>query len=48
MFQGIDDIDWSKLEHAHGPATDVPALLRALLDDEEREDAEVEKRLVGT
>jgi tetratricopeptide (TPR) repeat protein len=39
VFQGIDDIDWSKLEHAYGPATDVPALLRALLDDEEREGA---------
>ncbi|MEV6107402.1 hypothetical protein AB0M28_22240 [Streptomyces sp. NPDC051940] len=29
MLDGVDDIDWSALEHAYGPADDVPALLRA-------------------
>ncbi|UNO39076.1 hypothetical protein [Streptomyces sp. MST-110588] len=29
MLEGIDDIDWAALEHAYGPADDVPGLLRA-------------------
>lgn len=40
MFDGLDEVDWAKLEHAYGPATDVPQLLRALLStnaDERRE-----------
>lgn len=28
---GLDDAPWSSLTHAYGPATDVPALLRALV-----------------
>jgi hypothetical protein len=31
MLEGLDAIDWSSLTHAHGPATDVPKLLRSLL-----------------
>ena len=31
MLEGFDTIDWSSLTHAHGPATDVPELLRSLL-----------------
>lgn len=27
---GLDEIDWAALQHAHGPAGDVPAQLRAL------------------
>ncbi|SCF46181.1 hypothetical protein GA0070216_11982 [Micromonospora matsumotoense] len=30
MLNGIDEIDWSRLSHAYGPADDVPAQLRAL------------------
>lgn len=30
MLEGIDDVDWSKLTHAYGEASDVPALLRQL------------------
>jgi hypothetical protein len=30
MLEGLDRIDWSKLGHAYGPATDVPGLLRQL------------------
>jgi hypothetical protein len=26
---GLGAVDWSAVEHAHGPATDVPALLCA-------------------
>jgi hypothetical protein len=32
MLEGLDTIDWS-LTHAHGPATDVPGLLRPLLSE---------------
>ncbi|MEU9606242.1 PBS lyase [Streptomyces sp. NPDC048057] len=30
MFGGIDEVDWAALEHAYGPAGDVPELLRGL------------------
>ncbi|MEW1910948.1 HEAT repeat domain-containing protein [Kitasatospora sp. NPDC085895] len=30
VFAGLDDIDWASLEHAYGPAGDVPDQLRAL------------------
>ena len=30
MIDAIDQIDWASLEHAYGPATDVPKLLRAV------------------
>lgn len=30
MFEGLDDIDWSLLEHAYGTAEEIPGLLRAL------------------
>src|SRR3954447_8244875 len=30
-LDGLDAIDWAGLEHAYGPATDVPGLLRELL-----------------
>lgn len=31
-LSGLDEIAWADLEHAHGPADDVPDLLRALAD----------------
>lgn len=34
MLEGLDTIDWTSLTHAHGPATDVPELLRSLLSDD--------------
>lgn len=34
MLEGLDTIDWSSMTHAHGPATDVPELLRALLSED--------------
>src|SRR5690348_12800500 len=41
MLEGLDNIDWQRLSHAYGPATDVPDLLRALQspDQETREEA---------
>lgn len=30
MLEGLDDVDWGRLTHAFGPATDVPALLRGV------------------
>jgi hypothetical protein len=34
MLEALDAIDWSSLTHAHGPATDVPVLLRSLLSED--------------
>jgi hypothetical protein len=31
MLDKLNEVDWSSLRHAYGPATDVPGLLRALL-----------------
>ncbi|WP_406497403.1 PBS lyase [Streptomyces sp. NBC_00846] len=41
MFAGIDEVDWASMEHAYGPADDVPAMLRGLASDDpaERETA---------
>lgn len=41
MFAGIDEVDWASMEHAYGPADDVPVLLRGLAspDAVEREGA---------
>ncbi|GGY78609.1 PBS lyase [Streptomyces nitrosporeus] len=41
MFAGIDEVDWASMEHAYGPADDVPVLLRGLAsaDPAERESA---------
>ncbi|NED12575.1 PBS lyase, partial [Streptomyces sp. SID9124] len=41
MFAGIDEVDWASMEHAYGPADDVPGLLRGLAsaDPAERERA---------
>ncbi|THA70372.1 PBS lyase [Streptomyces sp. A0958] len=41
MFAGIEEVDWASMEHAYGPADDVPGLLRGLAsaDPAEREGA---------
>lgn len=41
VFAGIDEVDWASMEHAYGPADDVPALLAGLAsaDAAERERA---------
>src|SRR3712207_2397151 len=30
MLEGLDQIPWAELEHAYGPASDVPNQIRAL------------------
>ncbi|MFB6894608.1 hypothetical protein ACFCX4_35560 [Kitasatospora sp. NPDC056327] len=37
MFDGLHDIDWSRMHHAYGTAEQVPALLLALASPDERE-----------
>lgn len=32
LLAGLDEVPWAALEHAYGPATDVPAQLRAVAD----------------
>ncbi|HEV7933469.1 MAG TPA: hypothetical protein VGP70_14320 [Actinomadura sp.] len=41
VLAGLDEIHWAELEHAYGPAEDVPGLLRALRSEssDERERA---------
>jgi hypothetical protein len=34
IFAGLDDVPWPDMNHAYGPATDVPAILRGLVDDD--------------
>ena len=36
MLEDLDKIDWSKLKHAYGEATDVPNLLRSLLSNDKK------------
>jgi hypothetical protein len=36
VFSAIDRVPWSKIEHAYGPATDVPDLIRALTSQDEK------------
>ena len=45
MLQGLDAVPWADLEHAHGSAADVPALLRKLLDPDPKERSEVLRTL---
>src|SRR5262245_17897805 len=33
MLEALDTIDWAKLTHAHGEASNVPGLLRSLLSE---------------
>ncbi|MDA2814687.1 HEAT repeat domain-containing protein [Nocardiopsis sp. RSe5-2] len=41
MFEGLEDIPWADMEHAYGPADEMPDLLRGLVDPDpaERETA---------
>lgn len=33
---GLDEVDWARLRHAHGPADDIPELIRALARNDGR------------
>lgn len=35
LLAGLDDVAWDSLEHAYGPATDVPEVLRALVSEDD-------------
>lgn len=47
MLEGLDSVNWSELEHAYGPAEDVPDLIRALLSDDVKKREEARWRLWG-
>jgi hypothetical protein len=34
MLEGLNDVEWDKLEHAYGSASDVPDFIRSLLSDD--------------
>ncbi|TDB76129.1 HEAT repeat domain-containing protein [Actinomadura sp. KC216] len=44
---GLDDVDWANLEHAYGPADDVPDLLRALASESASERGKAMHALYG-
>lgn len=47
MLERLDEIPWAEIEHAYGPATDVPELLRELLDPDPKVRSGVLKKLYG-
>ena len=47
MLAGLDEIDWAGLEHAYGPAGDVPGLIRALASTEPDERERARHALYG-
>ncbi len=47
MLEGLDKIDWSKLRHAYGAATDVPGQIRSLLSEDKRVREEAMYELCG-
>jgi hypothetical protein len=47
MLEGLDSIDWSKLTHAYGEASDVPGLLRQLASEDASERKEAIYELHG-
>ncbi len=47
VLQDLDAVPWADLDHAYGPAADVPDLLRKLLDPDPKVRAEVLSTLYG-
>jgi hypothetical protein len=47
MLEALDQVPWAEIEHAYGPATDVPDLLRQLLDHDPRVRSETLHVLYG-
>lgn len=47
MLEGLDEIDWSKLSHAYGEATDVPGQLRGLVSEDKEERSQAFGELCG-
>ena len=48
MLETLDTINWSSLSHAHGPAADVPEMLRALASEDRDVRMEALSQLVET
>jgi hypothetical protein len=48
VFERMDEIDWGVLEHAYGPAKDVPETLRALASADAGEREKARHTLYGT
>src|SRR3954447_21021818 len=48
MLEGLDEIDWASLTHAHGVATDLPERLRSLLSEDPEVRMEAIAHLLGT
>jgi hypothetical protein len=48
MLERLDGVDWAAVEHAYGPATDVPDLLRALRSPDPATREQVRHELFGT
>lgn len=47
MFNGLYDVDWSSMQHAYGPAGEVPALLLALRSADAGERGKALSRFYG-
>jgi HEAT repeat protein len=47
MLDRLDEVPWADLEHAYGPAVDVPGLLRSLLSPEPKVRSETLHSLYG-
>jgi hypothetical protein len=48
MLERLDAVDWAAVEHAYGPATDVPDLLRALRSPDSAARQHARHALFGT
>lgn len=48
MLDGLEDVPWAKLNHALGPADDVPDLIRDLASEDEQRRAKAQYDLYGT
>src|SRR5689334_16110190 len=48
MLEGLDQVDWANLQHAYGAATDVPDLIRAILQDDEPKSTEALGELINS
>ena len=47
VLAGLTDIPWASLRHAYGPAGDVPGILRAILDGDQKTAKEAASELFG-
>jgi hypothetical protein len=48
MLEGLDQIDWRRLRHSYGSATDVPGYIRGLISDNPGERQHAYDELLNT